>query len=102
VATRLPDIMATLYCSDAYAARHGAPSGADAIRDHDALLYAGTPGMEVFADWLAARAARVVATANAPEDMVGLLLSGLGIGLLPCFLGDATPGLRRCFEPPRD
>ncbi|WP_269631475.1 LysR family transcriptional regulator [Pelomonas sp. BJYL3] len=27
---------------------------------------------------------------------------GLGLGAIPCFLGDADPGLRRVFDPPRD
>lgn len=104
VATRLPDVMATLYCADAYFERLAGPLRADDIRDHDVLLYAGTPGMELFSDWLTAHAtpARIAGTASAPEDMAGLLLSGLGVSLLPCFLGDATPGLRRCFEPPRE
>jgi DNA-binding transcriptional LysR family regulator len=102
VATRLPDITATLYCSEAYFAGHGAPSDPAAIAGHDVLVYAGTPGMERLTAWLRERAspARVVGTANAPEDMASAILSGMGVSLLPCFLGDTTPGMRRCFEPP--
>ncbi|MCC6734616.1 MAG: LysR family transcriptional regulator [Bauldia sp.] len=104
VATRLPDITATLYCSDAYRERHGAPGSPAEIAGHPVLVYAGTPGMERFAAWLLALSspARIAGSANTPEDMVGTLLSGMGVSVLPCFLGDATPGLGRCFEPPPD
>ena len=104
VATRLPDITASVYCSDAYFARHGAPETPAAIAAHDVVVYAGTPGMEMITAWLTAHAAadRVVGSVGAPEDMVSVLLAGTGVSALPCFLGDATPGLRRCFDPPRD
>ena len=92
------------YCSDAYFELHGAPRTPGEIAAHDVLVYAGTPGMELLTNWLVEHAARerIAGSANAPEDMVGSLLSNMGISALPCFLGDATPGLRRCFEPPRE
>jgi DNA-binding transcriptional LysR family regulator len=104
VATRLPDIMATLYCSENYFGRRGAPVEPAEIASHDVLVYAGTPGMEMLTAWLVAHAspARIVGSASAPEDMVGAILAGTGVSLLPCFLGDATPGLRRCFAPLRE
>ena len=102
VATRLPDITATAYGSDTYVACRGAPASPTDLSSHDVLVYAGTPGMELFTTWLRDRVPpeRIVGSASAPEDMVGALLSGMGISVLPCFLGDATPGLRRCFDPP--
>ncbi|MGV8840525.1 MAG: LysR family transcriptional regulator [Bauldia sp.] len=101
VATRLPDITATLYCADAYRERHGAPADPGEIGGHAVLIYAGTPGMELFTNWLLARSSpqRIAGSANAPEDMAGTILAGLGVSVLPCFLGDATPGLKRCFDP---
>lgn len=101
VAARLPDITATAYCSDAYRERHGAPSDPAGIAGHDVMVYQGTPGMELFTAWLRAWSApdRIVGSMNAPEDMVSAILSGMGVSVLPCFLGDATPGLRRCFDP---
>lgn len=102
VATRLPDITATAYGSDTYVARSGAPASPTDLSSHDVLVYAGTPGMELFTTWLRDRVPpeRIVGSASAPEDMVGALLSGMGISVLPSFLGDVTPGLRRCFDPP--
>jgi DNA-binding transcriptional LysR family regulator len=101
VVTRLPDIMAALYCSHVYFERHGAPATCAEIAAHAVMVYRGTPGMEMFTDWLQqwSGPGRIVGSSNAPEDMVGAILAGTGISLLPCFLGDATPGLRRCFDP---
>jgi DNA-binding transcriptional LysR family regulator len=102
IATRLPDIMWTFYCAENYRGCGAGPTGADDLADHDVLVYTGTPVMGFYTDWFRSqtRPLRIAGTANSPEDMVGLILSGLGVSFLPCFLGDATPGLRRCFAPP--
>jgi DNA-binding transcriptional LysR family regulator len=104
IATRLPDIVASVYCSEAYLKRHGAPLDADDLASHDVIVYAGTPGMELLTNFLSKHASgdRIVGSASAPEDMVGSLLSNVGVSVLPCFLGDATPGLHQCFDPPRE
>jgi len=42
--------------------------------------------------------ARVVANANSPTLAAQLIRSGRGIGLLPCYLGDTDPELKRMSE----
>jgi DNA-binding transcriptional LysR family regulator len=49
--------------------------------------------------WLAARNARVVLRSNHARTLVAAIEAGVGLGLLPCFLGDALPGLGRLVDP---
>lgn len=85
-----------LYASDRYLAEHGAPD-----------LTAGAPGHRLIAmseeltkipdvAWLPHIAARatVVARANGREPMVAMTGAGVGMAVLPRFVGDAVPGLR--------
>jgi DNA-binding transcriptional LysR family regulator len=90
-----------LYASDAYLAAHGAPRFDDACEG--ARLIAMPRGFDRIPDveWLPifARRARVVARANGRLAMATLAASGVGMAVLPVFVGDATPGLRRLATP---
>ena len=44
--------------------------------------------------------ARIVGSSNTVSNVTGILRAGMGVGCLPCFHGDAEPGLLRCFAPP--
>lgn len=85
VRQRLPDVCWTAYCSESYSAAYGA-----------------APGRQKFSIWFRSFVSgdQVAATCNSIPNMSGVLRSGLGVGLLPCLDGDATPGLIRCFAPP--
>ena len=91
-----------LYASGAYLARHGAPKDLDQLGGHDVVGYdaslAGVPG----AKWLAAReeTANVVMRSREMTDMVAAAVSGLGLAVLTCILGDAEPALKRLSPDP--
>ena len=99
---RLPDICWSAYCSKAYIAANGAPACMEDLRHHSIVAYGAAPGMQKFSIWFMSFVAgeQVVATCNSIPNMSGVLRSGMGVGLLACFDGDATPGLVRCFPPP--
>ena len=41
----------------------------------------------------------VAVRSNSLTNLVSALKSGLGVGMLPCLLGDAEPDLQRCLSP---
>jgi DNA-binding transcriptional LysR family regulator len=102
VAQRLPDITWTVYCSEDYAAVHGMPESLDDMDAHSVVAYGGVPAMQPFSIRFMThvRGDQVVATCNTIPNMAGVLRSGMGVGLLAVFDGDATPGLVQCFPPP--
>ncbi len=49
--------------------------------------------------WLAARGARVILRSNHVRALAAAIEAGVGLGLLPCYLGDLMPGVVRVIEP---
>ncbi len=99
---RLPDICWSAYCSETYIEANGAPVSPTDMAQHSIVAYGGLIAMQPFSIWFMTfvRGEQIVATCNAIPNMGGALRSGLGVGLLPCLHGDATPGLVRCYPPP--
>lgn len=56
------------------------------------------------ARWLEAQglSRQVAMRTNSLVHVQQLVRCGVGLGALPCYLGDADPELRRVFDPPRD
>ena len=102
IGQRLPDICWSVYCSDSYAAAQGMPRSLAEVKDHSVVAYAGGPAMQPFSIRFMThvRGEQVVATCNTIPNMAGVLRSGMGVGLLAVFDGEATPGLVQCFPPP--
>ncbi len=44
---------------------------------------------------------RIVSQSNTTPNIAAVLRSGIGVGLLPCFIGNDEPMLMRCFDAPR-
>jgi DNA-binding transcriptional LysR family regulator len=44
----------------------------------------------------------VAATSNNVPNMAGMIRAGVGIGILPCMVGDIQRDLIRCFPPPKN
>lgn len=90
-----------LYASDSYLARHGMPDFARGAEGH--VFIGMTEGLANLADyeWLPPliAGARLAVRTNGREPMATMAASGLGFTCLPCFLGDATAGLRRLPTP---
>lgn len=102
VARRLPDNDWAVYCSRAYCEEHGCPAEPAAIQGHSVVDIQGTMGRIPAATWLVAQTApeNVRLRSNSLMNLVSNLRSGLGLGALPCVLGDSEPDLVRCFPPP--
>jgi DNA-binding transcriptional LysR family regulator len=98
-ARRLTPIGFALYASPDYLARHPRPSAGAGFDGHDAVLFEegfrGSPGFASLAQAL--RDARAAVRANSMLSLVEAVATGLGVGALTCFLGDANPRLRRVF-----
>lgn len=87
-----------VYASAAYLARQGeapALAGQDWVGFDDSLAHLAA------ARWLAAHIPpeRVALKANTLIAVRDAVRAGMGLGILPCFLGDAAPDLRR-VQPP--
>jgi DNA-binding transcriptional LysR family regulator len=96
---RLPDSRWAVYCSHAYAAANGKPDALTALAGHPIATLGGAV--------LAATRAldpelRIVDVTNSTNSLRASLQAGYSVGALPCHVGDATPGLERCFliDPP--
>jgi len=102
VARRLPDHHWTIYCSRKYAAQRGYPRTREEIGSHDIVGMDGRMATLPGYQWLASAAqdARIRFRSNSLINLVSNLKADLGLGALPCMLGDAEPDLMRCMEPP--
>ncbi|TWC07227.1 LysR family transcriptional regulator [Bradyrhizobium macuxiense] len=98
VGRRIADIAHAIYGSRAYLARRDDRdlSAHDWIGLDDAL--AGT----VIADWMRKnlRSARVACRVDALPALRDAAVAGMGLALLPCYVGDLAPALRRLTPKP--
>jgi DNA-binding transcriptional LysR family regulator len=97
IARRVCAIAAALYASPGYLEQRGTPVEPGALGGH-AIVRADEArahlAMERFVD-RHAPGARTVFRSNSMLARLAALRDGLGIGMLPCFMGDAEPGLVR-------
>ncbi len=97
---RLARYAFTLYAAPAYLAARTAGTGA--LADHDFIGVDDSPRVAAHADWLE----RVAGAKRYKARLSELFLrrqaaaDGLGVALLPCFLGDGDPRLARVIAPP--
>ena len=100
----LPPLFWTLYCSANYEGWHGKPVGLAALEGHRILSYSGPIAhfalMKTFMNHV--RPADLAGTSNSVPNMAGMIRAGVGIGVLPCIVGDMNKDLSRCFPPPVD
>jgi DNA-binding transcriptional LysR family regulator len=87
----------SMYAAKAYVERKGAPASPEDLHGHDIIAFdptlAATPG----GVWLDRHAsdANVVMRGNSIVAALNAVLVGIGITVLPCFLGDVEPVLAR-------
>jgi DNA-binding transcriptional LysR family regulator len=102
VVRKLRDLLWSIYSSRDYARRNGCPTSIEALKGHATVggdgPIANLPGVL----WLErhAGAARVVARSNSLTHLAAAVRAGLGLGALPCSIGEPDPELIRCLEPP--
>lgn len=101
VAQRLPNSAWAAYCSQAYADEHGCPDGLGELDSHAIVGFEGALVQAPAALWLARLApnAPVNTRSNSLTNHISAVKAGLGVGVLPCFVGDADADLLRCSAP---
>jgi DNA-binding transcriptional LysR family regulator len=101
VARRLLGTPWSIYCSADYAARRGAPATAAEVACHAVIAGAGGVGAMPGPAWLERQTNEPLATRSGSlTNLMTAVKAGLGIGALPCLLGDFEPDLVVCFQLP--
>ena len=97
VARKLVCAAWSLYASPGYVARRGALSAAEHLAGHDVIAYddslAATPG----GTWLNehGQGANVTMRGNSVIAVLNAAICGMGVAIIPCFLGTPEPQLQR-------
>lgn len=104
VGQRLPDVAWAPYCSRGYANDHGLPSSVADLNRHAVILVDNRVSRALQFRWLpeVAHDAKVSARSNSLTNSLSAVRAGLGIGMLPCFVGDTEADLVRCLPPSRE
>jgi DNA-binding transcriptional LysR family regulator len=87
----------SLYAADSYLARRPGPIDPNDLSGHEIIALNTDSMLAPAAKWLSEHAgnATVVSRSNASAALVAAAVAGAGLALLPCFLADAEPALRR-------
>jgi DNA-binding transcriptional LysR family regulator len=98
VMRRISGFASTLYATAEYLERHGRPREAD-LAKHAIIGVEDASWQE--ARWLARAVpgARVVLATNSTLAQLVATRAGMGLGILPCYVGDAEPDLVRVLPP---
>jgi DNA-binding transcriptional LysR family regulator len=97
VASKLCESGFSLYASDSYLTRRPAPADPNDLAGHDIIGYEASLSAAPPARWLEEHAAGAIIVLRSREmtDVLSAALSGIGLAMLPCLLGDEEPALRR-------
>ncbi len=94
---KLVDAGWSLYAAEGYLARRPPPARPDALAGHDIVGYeeamSGVPGARWLEDHGAG--ANLVMRGNSLMSVLNAVIAGLGISVVPCFLAEPEPTLRR-------
>jgi len=99
---KLADIAWTIYGTPEMVAAEGPIAIDDQLVGRDFISWGAEVTGLAAPDWLADRveAKRVVYRSNSLVNQYKAALAGIGYALLPCYLGDAEPGLVRALATP--
>jgi DNA-binding transcriptional LysR family regulator len=99
VTRRLLDFPSAVYASHAYVTRRGKVT--DHFAGHDFVMFDEGLNYGPEARWIAqhARDARIVLRSNSTLAQLAAVRGGMGLAVLPTYLGDATPELARVVPP---
>jgi DNA-binding transcriptional LysR family regulator len=103
VVRKVSDLALALYASEKYIAVRGRPYDGD-YTEHDFIGYSAPFLHSTDARWIEEQAerasgARIVMRSHATAVQRRMALEGVGLALLPCYLGDAEPGLVQVLPP---
>ena len=90
----------SVYAAAAYLARRGTPASLDDLSGHAVIGYDETMAQVPGALWLDnhAAGAEVVMRGNSIVAVLNATIVGMGIAVLPCFLAEAEPSLKRLSD----
>jgi DNA-binding transcriptional LysR family regulator len=90
----------SVYAAERYLARHGRPASLDDLSGHFVVGFDETMAQVPGALWLSEHAgnADVVLRGNSIVAALNAAIVGMGIAVLPCFLAEAEPNLRRLSD----
>jgi DNA-binding transcriptional LysR family regulator len=96
VVRRLAEVATGIYASRAYLGRRGRPRASD-LDGHDVVDYDDTYLQKQTVGWYrqAMRGARCVFRVNGSHGILAAVRAGMGLGPLPCWLGDHSDGIER-------
>lgn len=100
---KLAGVAWTFFASTAYLQAHGGPiEGPDDLGSQSLIGWEETAGGIMAADWLdrAVAADAFVYRTNSLVNQAVAARGGIGMALLPCYLGDGEPGLVRALAAP--
>jgi DNA-binding transcriptional LysR family regulator len=90
-----------VYAAPSYLSERGTPDGLEGLRDADLIGWDDEFASLQMAVWLKEvtgdRPLMLATTSLAPQIVA--VRCGLGLAVLPCFLGDTDPGMRRVVQP---
>lgn len=91
-----------VYAARSYLHRRSTPIDIDDLAGHDVVAFEPALAATPAARWLESRShnATIVLRSREMTDMLIAIVSGLGIGVLPCFMGDAESDLIRLTRQP--
>jgi DNA-binding transcriptional LysR family regulator len=102
VARKLCTLGMGVYAAESYVARHGEPRLDDRLEGHLIVTYGDELAAIPQAKWIEENGAngRVVLRSNSMLAVAKSIEAGVGVGMLPCFLGDNLVATRRLNAAP--
>jgi len=99
---KLADVAWAVYGAPAYLDRHGALAGPADLKMHAVIGWDELASGINAAEWLAVAvpAAAVVYRTNSLINQFAAAKEGIGLAVLPCYLGDPDPALARAWAKP--
>jgi DNA-binding transcriptional LysR family regulator len=97
VTRSLGDVGWSLYAGEAYLARRPAPDDPNDLSGHEVIALKTDSPAAPAAKWLAEHAANatIVMRSNASASLVAAAVAGAGLAILPCFVAETEPTLKR-------
>ena len=97
ICKRIGDVGWALYGAESYVQRCGAPPSAIELSGHDVIAFDETMANIPGALWLKDHGAgtNVILRGNSIVAVLNAAIIGMGLAVLPCFLAEAEPTLRR-------
>ena len=95
IAKRIGQLGSAIYASHEYLKARGTPQSRDVLKDHALVAYNDTVTYARGLAWIAEACPNVAFRVSDTVVLCEAVRSGIGLGVLPCYLGDSDPDLVR-------